>query len=61
MMAKAIFKHEFHWGREKENIGFAAYPSEEPQTFPRDFIEAAVKAGAATEVSQKRKPKQSRE
>jgi len=47
---KAIFTREFHWSRPRSPLGFGARPSPEPQTFPRDFIEAAVKAGAATRV-----------
>lgn len=52
---KAIFHHDFHWGRKKSNIGFAAYASPNPQTFPRDFIEAAIKANCATKHPNKRK------
>ena len=54
-MAKAIFHREFHWSRPNSRLGFGARPKEEPQTFPRDFIAAAVKAGAATEVPPRRK------
>lgn len=53
-MAKAVFTREFHWSRDK-GLGFGAKPSIQPQSFPRDFIAAAVAAGAATEVPQKRK------
>ena len=57
-MTKAVFTAEFHWGREKSNIGFAAYPKPEPQTFPRDFIDAAIAAGAAKKVAGRTKTKQ---
>ena len=60
-MARAIFNREFHWNRPKtgrgisqQNVGFGAYPSEKPQSFPGDFIEAAVRAGAAKKVSAKK-------
>lgn len=56
MMAKAIFTREFHWRRDMR-LGFGAKASPEPQSFPRDFIAAAVAAGAATEVPQRRDPK----
>lgn len=46
-MAKAVFTKEFHWGRKKSNIGFGAKPGPKVQVFPRDFIEAAIAAGAA--------------
>lgn len=49
-MAEAIFEREFDYSSRAENAGWAAKPSPEPQTFPREFIDAAVKAGAATEV-----------
>lgn len=49
-MAKAIFHRRFHWNRPKAGFGFAASPSEKPQSWPRDFIDAAVAAGAATKV-----------
>ncbi len=47
---KAVFIREFHWGRPKTRIGFGAKPSAEPQSFPRDFIAAAIAAGAAVPV-----------
>lgn len=52
---KAVFSREFHWRRPKSGLGFGARASDEPQTFPRDFIDAAVKAGAAEIVSSKAK------
>jgi hypothetical protein len=47
---KAVFVREFHWGRLKGRIGFAAKASPAPQSFPRDFIAAAIAAGAAVPV-----------
>jgi len=35
-------------------FGFAANPSTKAQTFPRDFIAAAIKAGAAVPVAKSR-------
>ncbi|SMO78861.1 hypothetical protein [Paracoccus laeviglucosivorans] len=49
-MAKAIFTEEFHFTSMKRNAGWSAYPKPEPQYYPREFIDAAVKAGRATEV-----------
>ena len=49
-MAKAIFTGEFHYSSRKTNAGWSIYPSPEPQYFPREVIDAAVKAGRATEV-----------
>lgn len=49
-MAKAIFTREFHWRRPGSRYGFGAQPSEAAQSFPRDFVAAAVAAGAAEEV-----------
>lgn len=49
-MAKAIFTGEFHYSSRKTYVGWSAYPKPEPQHFPREFIDAAVKAGRATEV-----------
>ncbi|WP_434612071.1 hypothetical protein [Tabrizicola sp. M-4] len=47
---KAIFLREFHWGRPKSRIGFGAKASPDAQSFPRDFIAAAIAAGAAVPV-----------
>lgn len=49
-MAKAIFTGEFHYSSRKTNAGWSIYPNHEPQYFPREVIDAAVKAGRATEV-----------
>lgn len=57
-MAKAIFQREFHWRRAGHKkwlgVGFGARPSPAPQHFPRDFIDAAVAAGAAEAVPLRR-------
>ncbi|OWJ78420.1 hypothetical protein CDV49_08265 [Haematobacter genomosp. 1] len=47
---RALFLREFHWRRHKKNVGFGAKPKPTPQSFPRDFIAAAIKAGAAIPV-----------
>jgi hypothetical protein len=44
---KAVFSQVFHWSRPQSPVGFAAFPSPAVQTFPHDFIEAAIAAGAA--------------
>lgn len=44
---KAIFTGEFHYSSRTRNAGWSAYPKGEPQTFPQEFIDAAVKAGKA--------------
>ena len=49
-MAKAVFDREFHWRRPGAPFGFGAKASPDVQYFPRDFIAAAVAAGAATEI-----------
>ncbi len=51
----AIFAKEFHWSRPNTTLGFGAYPSDEPQEHPEDFIEAAVAAGAAEVAEPKKK------
>ena len=53
-MAKAIFHGPFHYTSRKRNVGWSVYPKPEPQYFPRELIDAAVKAGRATEVLPKR-------
>ena len=47
---RALFVREFHWRRPKSPIGFGAKPMPRPQSFPRDFIMAALKSGAAVPV-----------
>lgn len=46
----AIFDREFHWQRPGSPLGFGAMAAPHLQTFPRDFIAAAIKAGAARPV-----------
>ena len=53
-MAKAIFHREFHYTSRKVNAGWSVKPSPKPQTFPRELIDAAVKAGVAKEVRPRR-------
>lgn len=53
-MAKAIFHREFHYTSRKVNAGWSVKPSPQPQSFPRELIDAAVKAGVATNVPSKR-------
>ncbi|MCV2877610.1 hypothetical protein OE699_01990 [Sedimentimonas flavescens] len=52
---KAIFTGEFHYTSMTRNAGWSAYPSPKPQTFPREFIEAAIAKGRAKPVPRKRK------
>lgn len=47
---KAIFRRAFHWGRPGARFGFGALPKPVAQSFPRDFIVAALAAGAADPV-----------
>lgn len=47
---KAIFTKEFNYTARKANAGWKVKPSEKPQTFPRELIEAAIAAGCAHEV-----------
>lgn len=47
---RALFLREFHWRRPKASIGFGAKAKPTPQSFPRDFIAAAIRAGAAIPV-----------
>ena len=53
-MAKAIFHSEFRLRVQGKNLSFWIYPSDEPQSFPRYVIDAAVKAGVAEIVLPKR-------
>lgn len=48
---KAIFTDSFHFIRKGSNKSFLVHAAKEPQTFPRDVIEAAIKAGKAEPVS----------
>ena len=56
-MAKAIFTGEFHYSSRKSNAGWSIYPSQHPQYFPREVIDAAVAAGRAEEVLPETKAK----
>lgn len=56
-MAKAVFSKEFRWRRPKVNLAFWIYPSDDPQTFPRDVVDAAIEAGCAEIVPPKRNVK----
>lgn len=55
---RALFLREFHWRRPESAIGFGAKPLRRPQTFPRDFIAAAIRSGAAIPVQKRRAPHQ---
>ncbi len=44
---KAVFTGEFHYTSRTRNVGWSAFPSDEPQRFPQEFIDAAVSAGKA--------------
>ena len=52
-MAKAIFHKAVGYTPEKGLVGWHAEPSDEPQSFPEQFIAYAVDAGAATRVDGK--------
>lgn len=52
-MAKAIFHKTVGYTPEKGLVGWYAEPSDEPQSFPEQFIAYAVDAGAATRVDGK--------
>lgn len=46
---KAIFHKDFEFDRRpKQGVAFSVKASPEPQSYPRDVIEAAVAAGKAT-------------
>lgn len=47
-MATAIFHSDFNYSSRKTNAGWSVRASKEPQTFPRELIDAAVRAGVAT-------------
>lgn len=49
-MAWAIFNRRFNWKRPRSIYSFRAEASAEPQERPQDFIDAAVRAGAAEQV-----------
>jgi len=47
-MAKAIFHGPFNYSSKVSPFGWSIKASPEPQAFPREVINAAVKAGVAT-------------
>jgi len=49
-MAKAIFTRDFNYTSRIRNAGWAVKAGPQPQSFPRELIEAAVRAGRAREV-----------
>lgn len=51
---KAIFHRAFNYTSMTTNAGWAVQAKPEPQTFPRELIHAAVKAGVATIVPPRR-------
>jgi len=53
-MARAIFHKVFNFTDTKNGIGWRVKPADEPQTYPKRVIDAAVKAGAAKPVTTKR-------
>jgi len=53
-MATAVFNRDFHMNFPKEGFGFGAVANSTPQSFPREFIDAAVKAGAAARTPKKK-------
>lgn len=44
---KAIFNKDFNYSSRLRNAGWSVKASEEPQSYPRELIDAAVAAGAA--------------
>lgn len=44
----AIFTGDFNYSSRIHNAGWSAKAGPEPQTFPQEFIDAAVNAGKAT-------------
>ncbi|MGB0661326.1 MAG: hypothetical protein ACPGNV_14270 [Mangrovicoccus sp.] len=58
-MPEAIFKSEFHYSSRKKNVGWSAYPSDGPQSFPSEFIDAAIEAGCAEVASASKEPPKS--
>ncbi len=60
-MPRAIFSEPFNFSSRTSNAGWAVKPSAEPQTFPRELIDAAVDAGVAEIVKPSRQGKSSKE
>lgn len=60
MMAWAIFTEQFNYDRRpRQAIAFVVQPKTEPQSYPRDLVDAAVAAGKAREVKPPGKRKRS--
>lgn len=51
---KAIFHKDFNYSSRTQNAGWSVKASDKAQAFPRELVEAAIKAGVATEVQTKR-------
>lgn len=49
-MPRAIFSTPFNYSSRLRNAGWAIEASKAAQSFPREVIDAAVKAGVAKEV-----------
>lgn len=45
---RAIFHCDFNYTSRKVNAGWSVKAKREPQSFPRELVEAAIKAGVAT-------------
>lgn len=43
---KAVFTKVFHWTG-SDGVGYCAEPTDKPQEYPKEMIEAAIKAGSA--------------
>ncbi|EBA18399.1 hypothetical protein RSK20926_11789 [Roseobacter sp. SK209-2-6] len=54
-MAQAIFNEPFNYSSRTRNAGWSAKPGPEPQTYPQEFIDAAISAGVAEPVKPARK------
>ena len=53
---RAVFTREFNYTSRIRNAGWCAKPSPKPQSFPREFIAAAISVGCA-EAYEPKKPK----
>jgi len=54
-MPKAIFHKIFNHSNRSKGISWRVNPSNEPQSYPREVIDAAVRAGSATRPEAKPK------
>lgn len=52
---RAVFTKSFGTPSTPDGPGFHAFPGDEPQSFPRRFIEAAIRAGCAEPVAKIRR------